>query len=116
MCNGDFTYQGSELVLFAGARNWKAYFAAFLRPYIGQRVLEVGAGLGNNIGLLISPLVREWVCLEPDASLADQIQAEIIEGRLPGACRVSTGTIAAIRDSERFDTILYVDVLEHIED
>jgi SAM-dependent methyltransferase len=116
MGNEGFTYQGSELVLFAEARNWKAYFAAFLRPYVGQRVLEVGAGLGNNIGPLISPVVREWVCLEPDASLADQIQADIFEGRLPEACRVSSGTIAAISDSERFDTILYVDVLEHIED
>ena len=39
-------YPGGELELFAVARNWKAYFARVLQPYIGRSVLEVGAGLG----------------------------------------------------------------------
>jgi len=112
----DFTYQGSELSLFAEACNWKTYFATFLRPYVGRRVLEVGAGLGSNVGLLIAPLVRKWVCLEPDASLADQIREKIAQRRLPDVCQVRVGTIAAITATELFETIFYIDVLEHVED
>jgi len=85
------------------------------QPLIGGDE-TVGAGLGSNVGLLIAPLVREWVCLEPDASLAEQIRVGIIEGRLPEVCRVQVGTIATIGSTELFDTILYIDVLEHIDD
>jgi hypothetical protein len=35
---------------------------------------------------------------------------------LPANCDVRTGSIAALAAAERFDTILYIDVLEHIED
>jgi protein-L-isoaspartate O-methyltransferase len=43
------SYIGSELELFAAATNWKAYFASVLAPFIGARVLEIGAGIGSNI-------------------------------------------------------------------
>ena len=51
-----FAYSGSELELFADALNWKRYFAAGLRPYLGSRVLEVGAGIGGTTGL--APVAR----------------------------------------------------------
>ena len=48
--------------------------------------------------------------------MAAQIARAIEEGELPAACRVLNGTLADIAEEPRFDTILYVDVLEHIED
>jgi SAM-dependent methyltransferase len=35
---------------------------------------------------------------------------------LPGVCESRLGTLESFDDSETFDTILYMDVLEHIED
>ena len=37
-------------------------------------------------------------------------------GQLPERCMVYSGILADIPQTERFDTIIYIDVLEHIED
>ena len=78
-------------------------------------VLEVGAGIGSNIPFLYNRRVASWTSLEPDLSLAQQIEKGVNEGRLP-QCRVIARTLESIDESERFDTILYIDVLEHIND
>jgi SAM-dependent methyltransferase len=109
-------YVGSELALFATATNWKSYFAQALAPFIGARVLEVGSGLGANIAYLHGRTVRDWTSLEPDESLARHIARRIAAGDLPATCHVVAGTISAIKPANVFDTILYIDVLEHIAD
>jgi SAM-dependent methyltransferase len=109
-------YPGTELELFAKARNWKSYVAASLRPYIRGRVLDVGAGIGGNVRYLVNPTVTEWVALEPDPKLAAAI-GEAMADRQPSTdCTVITGTIDAVPATAKFDTILYMDVLEHIAD
>jgi SAM-dependent methyltransferase len=55
------------------------------------------------------------MCVEPDPTLAGVIEAKVTEGALPDSVRVKVGTIRTLGDAS-FDTILYVDVLEHIED
>lgn len=109
----DFAYVGSELDLFAQAVTWKAYFRRHLLPYLHGDVLEVGAGIAATTRLLCDGTQSRWVCLEPDRSLV----ARMGEGEaLPPVCQVVTGTIIELPPAEQFDTILYVDVLEHIED
>lgn len=110
------TYVGGELELFAAATNWKRYFGQVLRPYVGGRVLDVGAGIGSNIRHLHNGRVAEWTSLEPDPKLAETIERAISAGTLPPGCRVEVGTLASIDASARYDTILYIDVLEHIDD
>src|SRR5579864_1002826 len=103
-----FEYAGSELALFEKAVHWKRYWRARIAPLVHGDVLETGAGIGANTRLLADLPYRSWTCLEPDAALAAQIE-------LPtGLHRKITGTIADLTES--FDTIIYIDVLEHIED
>lgn len=109
-----YRYVGSELERFAAAANWKSYVADRLGRFIAGRVLEVGAGLAANTPHLHNPRVREWVCLEPDPDLAAGITGRIAAGDLPHGCRVVAGTIADAATELPFDTILYLDVLEHI--
>lgn len=111
-----YHYVGSELELFAEATRWKAYFRAQLAPYLGLDVLEVGAGLGGTTRLLCRGTERRWVCLEPDPGLADRLKTSIGDGSLPDCCRVAVGTIAEAAALGPFDTLLYIDVLEHIAD
>ena len=54
----DFTYVGTELDLFARATNWKAYLRRQITPYLGQEVLEIGAGLGGTTLHLCSGRAR----------------------------------------------------------
>ncbi len=109
-----FRYQGSELELFARAVNWKRYWSAQVRPHLGPRVLEVGAGIGANTPYL-NHGAAEWVCLEPDRKMAEELAAAVNNGAIP-ASRVIAGTISALPAIPRFDSVLYIDVLEHIED
>ncbi len=105
---GGFRYAGDELPLMAAAVHWKSYIAELVRSHLGPSVLKVGAGIGSNIPYLRRPPVQDWTAVEPDAVQAAQI-------RDPGV-RVVVGTLAAIGAAERFDAILYLDVLEHIPD
>jgi SAM-dependent methyltransferase len=109
-----YTYEGSELDLFADARVWKSNLRRQLAPFLGPEVLEVGAGFGGTTRFLCKGNHRRWVCLEPDDALASRLAASIAEGSLPSCCQVSVGTTADLPD-DSFDTILYIDVVEHIE-
>jgi SAM-dependent methyltransferase len=111
-----FAYAGSELDLFSKAVNWKGYVRDQIAPYLGEDVLEVGAGLGGTTRVLCRGTERRWVCLEPDASLAARLEGEIRSGSLPGCCEARVGTIEGLGEGETFDSALYIDVLEHIED
>jgi hypothetical protein len=108
-------YIGNELSIFKHATNWKSYYGRMIAPYLGARVLEVGAGIGANTGLFCNTKHQYWMCLEPDATLAREIEAQIERGTLPQSCRVVAGTLETLSPEPTYDTVLYVDVLEHIE-
>ena len=110
------TYMGGELELFARAEHWKQYWISRLRPRIHGAILEVGAGLGGNTLRLRTGDERRWVCLEPDARLAATLRETLAASPTGGAVEVRVGTLAALEPAEVFDCILYIDVLEHIED
>ncbi len=107
-------YTGSELELFSHARHWKSYLSQQLTPFIGGRVLEVGAGIGSNIDYLMTANVQDWLSLEPDPKLTEVITERQQAGRLPPRCRVQTGVVDDVAE-DGFHSILYIDVLEHIE-
>lgn len=108
-------YIGSELELFAEAVNWKSYLRNQIAPYLGEQVLEVGAGIGETTRIQCDGLSKRWICLEPDELLGTQIQKLVDTGELPDCCEVRLGTIASSGFEAEFDSILYIDVLEHIE-
>jgi SAM-dependent methyltransferase len=111
----DFSYIGSELELFQHATNWKKYYASLIRPFFGTEVLEVGAGIGATTQALCAGGYERWICLEPDKNLAAEIDAKLARGELPKYCQTMTVTLAEMEAEEKFDSIIYIDVLEHIE-
>jgi SAM-dependent methyltransferase len=111
-----YVYVGTELDLFASAEHWKLYVRRQVRPFLGRQVLEVGAGHGGTTRVLCDDRPERWLCLEPDSSLADRLISSISGGELPDCCEARIGTLADLDEGDRFDTILYMDVLEHIDD
>ena len=87
-------------------------------PFIGQRVLEVGCGVGSIIDLLGE---REFIC---GIDIEEDVLAYSAD-RFPDRSRhqflqldfasLSAAQITFLRDL-RFDTIVSLNVLEHIED
>lgn len=109
-------YIGTELGLFKHATRWKGYYGRMIAPFLGGEVLEVGAGLGANVPIFCGPNQRRYVCLEPDGRLAGEIKANVAAGRLPPGCEVLIGTLDTLPAHAQFDSLIYADVLEHIQD
>jgi SAM-dependent methyltransferase len=110
----EFKYVGSELDLFAAASNWKAYWSRQIRPYLSGDILEVGAGIGTNTRFLDLGDRGRWVCLEPDPELLGQLVKNLGDAEPQRAYETICGTIESLAD-QLFDTIIYIDVLEHID-
>lgn len=111
----EYRYEGTELVLAAAAVRWKTYWSRQIRPYISGDVLEVGAGIGSNTRFLRKFASGRWVCLEPDPDQAGQLRRKLKEAPGTCACEVICGMLEDLPEFSRFDTIVYIDVLEHIE-
>lgn len=114
----EYAYPGTELELFAGATRWKRYLRAQIAPFLRGDVLEVGAGIGGTTDVLLAGTARTWTCLEPDgdlyARLAVALPAYAIREKV--STRALRGVVSDLPASPSFDCVLYVDVLEHIDD
>jgi SAM-dependent methyltransferase len=107
-------YVGSELELFRDCVHWKAYVRDTLAPFLGGRVLEVGAGIGGTTRVLCAgTAAASWTALEPDPELFEELMRNL---RDLETVRPVLGTVDLIDAEQRFDSIVYVDVLEHVED
>ena len=111
-----YSYVGHELELFAEAEHWKRYFRSAIADRLVGDVLEVGAGIGETARHLLDGRQRSWLCLEPDERLGTRLRAWAEAGDVAPLPTVQIGTTADLDPRSRFDTILYIDVLEHIED
>jgi len=110
----ELPYAGTELEVFSNATNWKSYVRERIRRYLVGKVLEVGAGIGAATQLLYDGTQQRWLCLEPDPALARRIPLASL--KKPEFCEVRVGTLADLDPSELFSCIVYMDVLEHIQD
>ena len=102
-----------ELELFQDAQNWKRYWGSKVHPFLGQTVLDVGAGLGANVMHLYEP-GQNWTCIEPHEKTAAQFLENQKAGKIPGDCSLLHGTLQDLPLEQKFESILYIDVLEHI--
>jgi len=103
-------------VIEHGAPNYNAWLGKRLRAHLGRRVLEVGAGIGT-ITREILPGCELVIALE-----AEELYAGQLEKAFRGDSRVRTvhsrveDTNWAQLATERLDSVLLSNVLEHIED
>jgi len=111
----DFKYVGSELDLFESVINWKSYWSSKITLFINGDVLEVGAGSGANTFFIDRQQKGRWVCLEPDARLIEKLKEKLNQEGNSRKREILCGTLASVDATQSFDTIIYIDVLEHIE-
>lgn len=106
----EFLYQGKELELFSHAINWKRRVAKNIARFIKGDVAEIGPGPGNFTPFIFNTDVRSWTYVEPDSRYAAALNT------LPVQTEIVVGTIGKLPDYPRYDTIIYLDVLEHISE
>jgi glycosyltransferase involved in cell wall biosynthesis len=101
---------------FADAPNFNRWMADTIRPYVGNDVLEIGAGMGNLTRLLL-PGRKRYVATDIDREHLERLRA-----RLSHRPRLETAELnaadGACRETYRgqMDTVVCLNVLEHIED
>ena len=109
-------YAADDLETMSEARNYQAHIFSLVRPYVGSHVLEVGCGIGTMTMQLLDHTGRV-VCIEPNLNCAARAREA-----LAGSDR-ATIRVCHLEECNRvelqqqaFDTIVCVNVLEHIED
>ena len=99
-----------ELEFFDEAKNWRKYQFENVLKYINFSVLEVGPGTGNNVQYYRDK-ASEITLLEINKHMANSLKFKFEEDK-----KVIVQNSDIYSQERKFDTILYMDVLEHIED
>lgn len=113
LANGSFVYSGNELDAMAEARNYCKWIMRYFGSYLGHRVVEIGAGTGTFSELLLnSNGTKTLVLFEAAANLFPQLRARFSDKRV----RLHCGTFDPELLTEPADSIVLVNVLEHVFD
>lgn len=108
-------YDGRDLDAMSQAVRYHRWVIGEMAPYLGQDVAEIGAGTGNVSALLLDGGIRRLTAVEPSPQmypilrerLRGEPRATVLHGRLGGPGTSFPG---------RFDSIVYLNVLEHVDD
>ena len=102
-------YDGFELDTFDAAKKFRNYQIYYLKSYIKDPFLEVGAGKGGLTNLY-EKFTKDITLLEPDNKLFQILKKKFKKKKI----KIKKQTIDKIKF--KYQTIIYFDVLEHIKD
>jgi len=105
-----------DLRQMARAHNYQRWQFQMVAPFLRGDVLEVGGGIGNFTPQLAG-VSRFVTSLEPNEFCFRQLQEKIAPLKNAAAYRVTVETLHSVIPPDRkFDTIVLMNVLEHIQD
>ena len=102
-------YPGKELEMFDKAHFWRKYLHLVTKKFIGKKILEVGAGIGSFTKIYMKENI------DITLSEIDNVNYEILKKNFALQKNVKIENKLIDQFNETFDTILYLSVLEHIE-
>ena len=110
--SASYAYVGTELNALAEASNYYRWVIRRFAPFLGKRVIEIGAGIGTfSQSILTHTTVSELVTVEPGDNLFPLLQQRFAAE--PRA-RVIHGYFHDLAPSISADSVILVNVLEHI--
>lgn len=110
----EFKYEGRDLEAMSFARRYHEWILSLFRPFLGERVAEVGAGSGNFSALLLREPIRQLVAIEPSTEMFERLtEATASDTRVERQNDFFSEVSEAY--PSYFDSIVYVNVLEHVE-
>jgi SAM-dependent methyltransferase len=118
--NSDVVYTGRDLEAMSFAVNYHRWILQIFEPYLGMRLVEVGAGVGSFSELLLERPLESLVLVEPAAQMYEMLTQRM--QRFRSITQIQTfnamfsRVAAEIETVWRPDSILYINVLEHVAD
>ena len=108
-----FVYSGTELEAMAQARNYCQWILRYFAPYLGENIVEIGAGSGTFSQLLLDRgETRRLVLFEAAANLLPLLRRRFTDPRVQLYC----GSFDPSVLKQESDSIVLVNVLEHIRE
>lgn len=111
----DVFYEGRDLEVLADMPNYYTWIMDAFSPYVRGRVIEYGAGAGT-VSARLAPLADELTLVELSTNLIEPLRARFSRDPKVKVISESLEEHAAQLGAEAVDTVVMVNVLEHIED
>ncbi|HYP06584.1 MAG TPA: bifunctional glycosyltransferase/class I SAM-dependent methyltransferase [Bryobacteraceae bacterium] len=100
----------------ADTRRFNRWMADVIAPYVGQRVLEIGAGIGN-LTQCLSPKRHRYIAIDIDAEHLARLRTRFLYRK---NVQTKLGNLLCAEDlreyAQSMDTVVCLNVLEHVED
>jgi SAM-dependent methyltransferase len=103
---------GKDLEAMSFAKNYQRWILAEFLPYFGNSIAEVGAGAGSFSTLILETNIRSLKAFEPSQNMYPLLEEALRQDKRAAAINDFFGSTST---GEYFDSVLYVNVLEHIE-
>jgi 2-polyprenyl-3-methyl-5-hydroxy-6-metoxy-1,4-benzoquinol methylase len=112
-------YAGKDLEAMSFAVNYHRWILGEFRPFLGKHIVEVGAGTGSFSELILETDPETLSLVEPS-----EMYSQLVPALSQNECRTRLdfyhatfrAEAATLTEKQRPDSIIYVNVLEHIED
>jgi len=112
--NDAFVYSGTELDAMAEARNYCRWILDFFSSYLGETVIEIGAGTGTFSRLLLNAdRTADLVLFEAAANLFPSLRKRFADDP---RVHVHLGSFEPSVLPAPVDSVVLVNVLEHVLD
>lgn len=117
--NKKVIYVGKDLEAMSFAVNYHKWILDEFRPFLGEKFVEVGAGTGSFSELLLEEKPAHLDIVEP-SEMFDYLKQNVLQIETETEIKFHQAIFAdvcdEIGDKNKPDSIIYVNVLEHIED
>jgi SAM-dependent methyltransferase len=112
--NGMPEYFGRDLEAMSFAVNYHRWIIEEFRPFLGASVAEVGAGTGNFTQMLLEH-TEKLDCFEPSENMFPKLVGTVGNNSKVNTHQSYFGD-AQSAQPKSYDSVIYVNVLEHVED
>lgn len=114
------TYEGCDLEAMSQAPNYYKWLMSVIKPYIGDAVVEVGAGSGSFSRQILATAPKKAIFVEPTKNMYRLLKETVAEAKSKQTKVVTyngyLSDLAKQLKTDKPDTFVYINVFEHIED
>lgn len=104
----------ATLEIMAEAGRYNAWMADIIAPHLGNRVLELGAGIGNMTRCFVGK--ERVVVSDPDPAYLRVLRQRMASHPNVSVTQVALPRVPRELQEERLDTAVLLNVLEHVDE